>query len=201
MKKKEETNTKSSKKVIMEKLLAFHNEQIEKSKTILMNDEVNSCFVNIVNTSGGVLVLPDFHALSIQPNSELTFKMEAGERLNLLTMFDVKDINRNRQGLIIASKMKGVYGFPALTFIERMDVVFPFELRKETMYEKGVKEKEKFGEGTKIPLPKNEFDVMLEKEIAKEKKANEKISNMSNMSAGSERKTKEELELEEIEKL
>lgn len=192
--------TKSTRRQLIDELLDYHNKIVNEAKKILMSDETKACFENIVNTSGGNLVLPDFHALSIQPNSEAVFNMEPGERLNLLTMFDVKDINRNRKGLLNATKMKGVYGFPALTFIENIDVEFPFELKKETQFEKGLKMKE-IGGSARIDCPANEFDDKLKKDLEKEKKHNDKIVNQATMLSGSNRKTKDELELEEIEKM
>lgn len=193
--------TKSTKRQLIDELLAYHNQVIDDAKKILMSDETKACFENIVNTSGGNLVLPDFHALSLQPNSEAVFNMEPGERLNLLTMFDIKDINRNRKGLITATKMKGIYGFSALTFVKDIDVEFPFELRKETQFEKGVKMKETSGGNVRLDCPANEFDDKLKKDLEKEKKYNDKVVNQATMSLGSNRKSKDELELEEIAKM
>lgn len=193
---------KSEKKKSLERILEYHEKKVNDAKQILMNNEDVACYDNIVNTSGNILILPDFHALSINPSSQETFQMEPGERLNLLTMFDIKDVNRNRKGLLTASKMKGIYGLPAITFVEDLDVVFPFELRKETLYEKGVKMKEENGGGdTKINLPRNEFDIKLQEEKDKEKKYNDRLEKTLSMSGGDTRKTKDEIELEELAKL
>jgi len=193
---------KSTKKQKLDSILEFHNKTIAEAQSILMNDESKACFTYIANTSGNILVLPDFHALSINPSSQETFQMEQGERINLLTQFDIKDINRNRKSLLVASKMKGIYGLPAITFIESLDVEFPFELKKETMFEKGVLQKENNGgNDVRINLPANEFDKKLQQEKEKEEKYNKSLEQRLSMTAGDSRKTRDEIELEEIAKL
>lgn len=202
VKSEETVSKKSTKRDTLDKILAYHEKKINDAKKILMNDENVACYDNIVNTSGNILILPDFHALSVNPSSQETFQMEQGERLNLLTMFDIKDINRNRKGLLTASKMKGVYGLPAITFVEDLDVEFPVELKKETLYEKGKRMKDENGGGdTRINLPKNEFDIKLREEYEKEKRYNEKLERQLNVTGGDMRKSKDELELEELAKI
>ncbi|HUS50676.1 MAG TPA: hypothetical protein VMZ91_10955, partial [Candidatus Paceibacterota bacterium] len=73
-------------------------------------------------------------------------------------------------------------------------------LRKQTAYEKGLEEKEKFGTA-KIPLPANEYDVLLRKDIEKEEKRNEKLNQEAKMKVGGDRKTRAEIEQEEIDKM
>jgi len=191
---------KLSQKEKVQQFLDYHNKKIKDAKNIVIGDKVAPCYDMIINTSGGVLVLPDFYALSINPESEKTFYLTPGEGLNLLTKFDIKHINRNRQGLETAAKMPGVYGFNAITFVEDLDEEFPVPLRKQTAYEKGLEEKEKFGTA-KIPLPANEYDVLLRKDIEKEEKRNEKLNQESKMKVGGDRKTRSEIEQEEIDKM
>ena len=192
---------KLSKKEQIQKLLDYHNKKMSEAKNILMDDKVVPCYDKIVNTSGARMILSDFHALSINPESEKTFQLEPGERLNLLTRFNIKSINRNRLSLETAAGMPGMYGFPGITFVEDIDVIFPVELVRKTDYQKGIEEKEKYGEGTKIPLPKNEYDILLEQDIEKERKRNEKLMEQSRMTGGQDRKTRQEIEQDEIDKL
>jgi hypothetical protein len=128
--------------------------------------------------------------------------MQPGEKLDLLTQFDIKEINRNRKGLETAAKMKGVYGFNAVTFIKDIDVEFPVPLRKETIFEKGLKMKEESGgNDVRLNLPSNEFDKKLQDDLLKEKKHNARVMQSAQMQMGTNRKSKDQLEQEEIEKL
>jgi hypothetical protein len=186
----------------LKELLVFHKQKIANSQKIIVTEQVNSAFEFIINCSGGNLVLPDFHAQAINPDSEKTFQMAPGERLNLLTRFDPKEINRNRQGLLTAAGIKGIYGLPALLFVEGLDVFIPVPLKKETIFEKGVKQKEETGqEVVRINLPENEFDERLRKEKLKEKKRNDKVEQEAGSLIPEKRKSRDDIEQEEIDKL
>jgi hypothetical protein len=192
-------NSTNTKKQQIESLLAFHKKKIFEAQEIMMDEETKPCYDYIVNTSGGKVILPDFHALSVDPDSPKTFTLEPGARLNLRSKFDIKDINRNREGLEIAASMEGIYGFPAITFVEDIRVEFPVPLVKKTPFEKGMEEKEKFG-SSKVQLASNEFDEKLVKDFEKEKRYNEKIADKSAYLVNP-RKSKKELEQEEIDNL
>jgi hypothetical protein len=192
---------KLSKKEQLELILKYHNKKIKESNEILVNDVIKACFQYVVNTSGTVLLLDDFHAKSINPESEKSFQLGIGERLNLLTKFDVKDINRNRDSLLRAGKSEGIYGLPQLTFVENLDVKFPVPLKRETLFEKGIREKEETGESPRYNLPENEFDELLRKDIEKEKRSNEKVEQSSGIKVPEKRKTKKEVEQDELNKI
>ena len=190
---------KTAKRELLDKILSYHRSKIEEFNEVLIDEEDNLPFKYVVNTSGGVLSLMDFKALSINPESEKTFSLKPGERVNLLTRFNKKDINANRESLMIAFEMKGIMGLNALTIVEDAKQEFPFELVKETLFEKGLKEKEKVGQA-KIALPTNEFDERLEKEIEKEERYNQNLIAKAGITTGEKRKSKAQLEQEEIDR-
>lgn len=192
---------KLTKKEQLDVILKFHEKKIKESNEILVNDDIKACFQYVVNTSGTILLLDDFHAKSINPESERSFRLDIGERLNLLTKFDIKDINRNRESLLRAGKSEGIYGLPQLTFVENLDVKFPVPLKRETLFEKGMREKEETGESPRYNLPENEFDDMLRKDIEKETKANQRVEQNSGIKIPEKRKTKKEVEQDELNKI
>lgn len=192
---------KLSKKEQLDVILKFHEKKIKESNEILVNDDIKACFQYVVNTSGTILLLDDFHAKSINPESERSFRLDIGERLNLLTKFDIKDINRNRESLLRAGKSEGIYGLPQLTFVENLDIKFPVPLKRETLFEKGMREKEETGESPRYNLPENEFDDMLRKDIEKETKANQRVEQNSGIKIPEKRKTKKEVEQDELNKI
>lgn len=191
---------KQTKKQILDDIIKKHEQLIERSNEILVNNDIEPCFRYIVNTSGNKLILADFQALSKDPESQRTFQLLPGEKLNLLTKFDAKDINRNRQSLLTAASNPGIFGLPALTFVENFDVEFPISLVKETMYEKGKKMMEDTGESVRIVLPENEFDVAYRDELEKEEKRNRKIEEMSGVKVPEKRKSRSDLEQEMLNK-
>lgn len=189
-----------TKKQILDDIIKKHKQIIERSNDIMVSNNVEPCFQYIVNTSGNKLILADFQALSKDPESQRTFQLLPGEKLNLLTKFDIKDINRNRQSLLTAASNPGMFGLPALTFVDNFDIKFPVSLVKETMYEKGMKMIEDTGESVRIVLPENEFDVAYRQELQKEEKRNKKIEEMSGIKVPEKRKSRADLEQEMLNK-
>jgi len=187
------TKAKNPTPELKARLLEFHNKKIADSEHVLMEDDKVPCFDYMINVSGGDIMIPDLQAIDKNPDSGKIFKVEAGRRINLNTIFTVGAINRNRSQLLkVFSELRSNLDsdYPAFLLVAKEDiqVEFPFELVK-----KSVVQKMKDAGKQTLELGQNEYDVKLAEEIAKEKKANEKASVASGVGNMNTR-TKQEVE-------
>jgi len=175
------------------RLLEFHNKKIADSEHVLMEDDKVPCFDYMINVSGGDIMIPDLQAIDKNPDSGKIFKVEAGRRINLNTVFSVGAINRNRLQLLnVLNEMRSSIDsdYPAFLLVSKEDIQiqFPFELVKKSLVDK-LKDKGQ----TSFELGRNEYDDKLAEELAKEEKANAKASVKSGV-GNLNTKTKQEAE-------
>lgn len=191
--------TKSPKKDLKERLLAFHSQKLKDSAHVLMGEKVISCFDYLINTYGSELLVTDLQAKDKFPESQVIYPIEAGALLNLNTIWEVGVINRNRRALLpVFEKMKSLLDpdYPALLLVSKEDfeaiqddkLKLPFNLEQKSLVAR-LKEKGK----DHFEFGMNEYDEKLIEDLEKEEKSWEKASKHSGI-GNKNRKTKEEAE-------
>lgn len=197
-------NTKKSpRKDIKERLLSFHSEKLKNSAHVLMGEKDIPCFDYIVNTYGSKLMVTDLQAKDKNPDTQVIFEIQAGELLNLNTIWEVGVINRNRRALMpVFEKMKSLLDpdYPALLLVTKEDfeaiqdgkLKLPFELEQKSLVDR-LKEKGK----DHFEFGKNEYDEKLIEDLEKEEKSWDKASKGSGI-GNKNKMTKEEAERKQL---
>ena len=174
---------------LKEKLLKYHNQKLMDAPNIMAGDLLRACYDKVINCSGGTIMLPDFNAREHDPGSELTFPIAAGERYNLLGVFETKQINKNRMYLENQLKAPGLHGLPALLCVEDLQIQFPWPLVQKSILDR-VKDK-----GLKtVELPVNRYDEEFMKVVKKEADYNKKIMERPGTGDLKDRPTPEQFE-------
>lgn len=147
-----------------------------------------------MNTSGTVVLLPDFRALDVDPDSQKVIKVDQGQAINLSSKFSNLTINRNRESLLQAFKMKGMHGFPMLTCVEKLNTIITDDKGNELSFNPLTIVKKALQKGMKnekVDAGYNEYDEKLEADYKKEEDYNKRIMQKAGQNIGN-RRTQEE---------
>lgn len=125
-------------------------------------------FRYIVNTSGGLLVIGDLK----NATNEEGIALQPGEKIDLLSFFDVKEINRAQSLVRATIKISEATKLPMVTVLSSLDDPIPTGSIIEPM---GTK----LAPGTQVEAARNEYDDKLDADIQKEIDRNLKLAAMS----------------------
>lgn len=171
----------------MKKFIDKHNELLNLARTTKASDVTTAAIDNILNTSGGPLLIPTLK----NPGEDYGFKLEIGERSILSSLFDVKIINQNKKGLIdAATKPSDIFpGLPMLMFLESADTIVPYDFSKVKSISQHLRETG--GVGARLKAAPNVFDKKYRKMLKDEE---EEIENLMNNSKNTGGYSQEELD-------
>ncbi len=163
----------------MEDYIDFHDETVINSDKVAAGNTKKPWVNFIVNTSGGIMVIPDLRDSDNVEAEGLT--MEPGDALSLVSMYDIKIINRNKKGLITAmrtpsSTYKGLPQVLAVSSREKLEEL-PFNFLSPKSLAETLKER---GKGSSILLPPNIHDKKLAEFIKEENDANDDLRREAN---------------------
>lgn len=127
-------------------------------------------FRYVANTSGGILCIPDLRN-EVEPEG---IGLEAGEKIDLLTMFTPQQINRSRGLQNSVKKISDQSGLPLITVLESLDDPLP-----EGTFIKPLAET--VTPGTRLQADDNIFDDKLDHAYEKEEEQAEKARGASHL--------------------